>query len=56
MPYSNSVLGGFVIGGFGNLWCEYLLVVTFPCGGFGGAPPRKFSNMKCSRSDSRPIL
>ena len=27
-----------------------------PCGGFGGAHPRKFRNMKCSRSDSRPIL
>ena len=25
-------------------------------GGFGGPPPRKFRNMKCSRSDSRPIL
>ena len=25
-------------------------------GGFGGPPPRHFRNMKCSRSDSRPIL
>ena len=24
--------------------------------GFGGAPTRKFRNMKCSRSDSRPML
>ena len=24
--------------------------------GFGGPPPRKCRNMKCSRSDSRPIL
>ena len=38
------------------LWCEYLWVATSPCGGFGGAPPRKFRNMKCSRSDFRPIL
>ena len=34
-----------------NLWCEYLRVATSPCEGFG-----KFINMKCSRSDSRPIL
>ena len=26
------------------------------CGGFGGPPPRKFRNMKCSRSDSMTIL
>ena len=39
-----------------NLWCEYLRVVISPCEGFGGPPPRKFRNMKCSRSDSRPIL
>ena len=32
------------------------MVVTFPCGGFGAPPPRKFRNMKCSRSDSRHIL
>ena len=32
-----------------NLW-----VATSPCGGFGGPPPRKCRNMKCSRSDSRP--
>ena len=25
-------------------------------GGVGGAPTRKFRNMKCSRSDSRPML
>ena len=25
-------------------------------GVLGGPPPRKFRNMKCSRSDSRPIL
>ena len=25
-------------------------------GGFGSPPPRNFRNMKCSRSDSRPIL
>ena len=25
-------------------------------GVLGGPPPRKFGNMKCSRSDSRPIL
>ena len=24
-------------------------------GGFWGPPPRNFRNMKCSRSDSRPI-
>ena len=23
---------------------------------WGGFPPRKFRNMKCSRSDSRPML
>ena len=38
------------------LWCEYLWVATSPCGGFGGPPPIKFRNMKCSWSDSRPIL
>ena len=38
------------------LWCEYLWVAISPCGGFGGTPPRKFRNMKCSRSDSRHIL
>ena len=50
---------GFVNGGFEILWCEYLWVVTFSCGGgggFGGPPPRKCRNMKCSRSDSRHIL
>ena len=47
---------GFVNGGFDILWCEYLWVATSPCGGFGGAPPRKFRNMKCSRSDSMTIL
>ena len=25
-------------------------------GGFGGPPPINLRNMKCSRSDSRPIL
>ena len=25
-------------------------------GGFGGPPPRNLRNMKCSRSDSMPIL
>ena len=38
------------------LWCEYWWLSTFPCGGFGGPPPRKLRNMKCSRSDSRHIL
>ena len=47
---------GFVNRWVRNLWCEYLWVATFPCGGFGGPPPRKFINMKCSRSDSRHIL
>ena len=36
------------------VWCEYLWVATSPCRGFGGPPPRKFINMKCSRGDSRP--
>ena len=44
---------GFVNRGFKILCGEYLLVATSPCGGFGSLPPR---NMKCSRSDSRPIL
>ena len=43
-------------GGFEILWYEYLWVVISPFGGFGGPPPRIFRNMKCSRSDSRPIL
>ena len=47
---------GFAKGGFEMLWCEYLWVATHPCGGYGGPPPRKFRNMKCSMSDSRPIL
>ena len=47
---------GIVNGGFEILWCEYLWVATFPCGGFGGLPPRKCRNMKCSRSDSMTIL
>ena len=47
---------GFAKEGFEFLWCEYLWVATSPCGGFGGPSPRKFRNMKCSRSDSRPIL
>ena len=37
---SNLSLGGGGLGG----------------GVFGGPPPRKFRNMKCSKSDSRPIL
>ena len=45
---------GFVNRGFEILWCEYLWVGTSPSGGF--RPPRKFINLKCSRSDSRPIL
>ena len=32
------------------------MVATHPCGGYGGPPLRKFRNMKCSRSDSRPIF
>ena len=47
---------GFVNGGLEILWCEYLWVANFPSGGFGGPPPRKFRNTKCSRSDSRPTL
>ena len=42
--------------GFEIEWCEYLWVATCPCGGFGGPPPRKCINMKCSRSDFRSIL
>ena len=35
----------------------WVAILSFLHGGFGGAPPRKlFRNMKCSRSDSRPIL
>ena len=44
------------MGGFEILWCKYLWVATSPCGGFGGPPPRKCRNMKCSRSDSMTIL
>ena len=33
---------GFVNVGFEIVWCEYLCVATFPCGGFGGPHPRKF--------------
>ena len=51
-----SVYIGFVNRGLEILWFEYLWVATSSCGGFGGPPPRKFRNMKCSRSDSRPIL
>ena len=47
---------GFVNVGLEILWCEYLWVAISPCGGFGGLPPRNFRNMKCSRSDARPIL
>ena len=43
-------------GGVKILWCEYLWVRTSPCEEFGGPPTRKFRNMKCSMSDSRPIL
>ena len=46
---------GFVNRGLEILWFEYLWLGTSSCGGFG-PPPRKFRNMKCSRSDSRPIL
>ena len=44
------------MGGSKFLLCEYLWVGRSACGGFGGPPPRKFRNMKCFRSDSRPIL
>ena len=55
MSDSRPILGfGFVNGGFEILWYEYLWVVISFLGGFGGSPPRKFRNMKCSRSDSRP--
>ena len=47
---------GFVNRGFEILWCENVWVATFSCGGFGGPPPRKCRNMKCSKSDSRPII
>ena len=47
---------GFVNGGLEILWCEYLWVATSLCGGGGPSPPRKFRNMKCSRSDSKSIL
>ena len=43
---------------FEILWCEYIWVATSPGGGGGGLgvlPPRKFRNMKCSKSDIRPI-
>ena len=33
---------GFVNGELEILWREYLWVATFPCGEFGGPPPRKF--------------
>ena len=33
---------GFVNGGFGIVWCEYLCVATFPCGGFGVLPQENF--------------
>ena len=52
----NVLCIGFVNRGFEILWCEYLWVTTSPCGWFGGPHPRKFRNMKCSRSDSRPNL
>ena len=47
-----SMYIGFVNRGLEILWFEYLWLG----GGFGGPPPSKFRNMKCSRSDSRPIL
>ena len=47
---------GFVNGGYDILWYKYLKVATSPCGGFGGPPPRKCRNMKCSRSDSMTNL
>ena len=49
----------FVNGGFEILYGVNIYIATSPWGeggGFGGAPPRKCRNMKCSRSDSRPIL
>ena len=55
MPYTIRRKRGYNFK-FEILWCEYLWVATSPGGGFGGPPPRKFRNMKCSRSDSRPIL
>ena len=42
--------------GVKNLWCEYLWVGTSPFGGLGILPQEIFLNMKCSRSDFRPIL
>ena len=59
---SRPILGfGFVNGGFEILWCEYLWASISPWGGVGGGgvggvPPNFFRNMKCSRSDFRPIL
>ena len=47
---------GFVKVEYEILWFKYLWVTTSPCGGFGGPPPRKFINMKCSRSDSMTII
>ena len=34
----NGFVNGFVNGGLEMLWCEYLWVATFPCGGFGDPP------------------
>ena len=47
-----SVYIGFVNGGVRN----FMVLIFMVSGGFGGPPTRKFRNMKCSRSDSRPIL
>ena len=42
---------GFVNGGFEIVWCSNFFLREY-----GGPPPRKCRNMKCSRSDSRYIL
>ena len=57
---SRPILGfGFVNGGFEILWCEYLWQSQQSLlggGGVWGCSPKKSRNMKCSRSDFRPIL
>ena len=35
---------------------NFMVWIFMGSGVFGGPPPRKFRNMKCSRSNSRPIL
>ena len=47
-------MGVYRILKWGICW-ENSWVVTSPCGGFGGPPPRKLRNMKYSRSYSKPI-